>query len=143
MSYSENLRNKAKNSFGAAYFLYEQSEHYDWAVTISFYACLNIVKYKAFPLEYEKYHFATFEEFYDQWGGEGTVYSNKHTCIQHLTRELSSLKTINQEYRQLFDLSQTSRYDQYACSKEMAEEAIVLMKQIFKQCDTNKPKPKK
>lgn len=109
-STQENHKNHALHNEKVYQFLKQKKEFIDWRVTTSFYASLHFVEFKLFPLTTtfagKKETFQSIEEFRNFFGEK-----SKHAARVRAVKD--HLKECRTEYKELFDLSMTSRYRHY------------------------------
>lgn len=110
----------------------------DWVITTAFYAALNYVKHKVFPIgdmqSDGKFLFTyTFEDYLIQNNKER---EDKHSVIRTLVKQHCS--PIRAEYDKLLDMCWGARYVDYKRTPEEALAALELLSKIAHYCDKEK-----
>lgn len=109
-SSQENHKDQALHNEDVYNFLKQRKDFIDWRVTTAFYAALQFVEHKLFPLitsfAGKEETFNNIEEYRDFYGKR-----SKHVARVHAVK--TNIKSCRAEYKDLFDLSMNARYRQY------------------------------
>lgn len=132
--------NHALQNEKACNYLNASSEFPDWVITTAFYAALQFVMYKVFPLTLEDGNtFETLDEYRDYMASNHDKHgTSSHSILKKLLNKKFS--NIAAPYSELYDSCQNARYNNYDVSKEEVELALKNLAEIKKFCNTNKPK---
>ncbi len=112
---------------GAAHHLHQTNQFNDWTVTTAFYAALQFVKHKMFPMQIAGVTFDNFD-VYTQ-----TIFNrSKHGIVKDLLQRHH--RTIAGSYNNLFRKCHNARYINYQITDIEAQQAIELLAKIKRYC---------
>jgi len=107
----------------AALHLHQSNQFNDWTVTTAFYAALQFVKHKMFPMQIAGITYNSFDLY-----AQTITNRSKHGIVKDLLQRHH--RAIAGRYNNLFRKCHTARYVNYQITDTEAQQAIELLAEI-------------
>jgi hypothetical protein len=115
--------------------LLDDGQYNDWVVTTAFYSAVHFVEHALFPLIENGVEYLTYNEYWQIFFHPRHI--SKHDGKKRLVKQY--IPTVKNQYRELCDDCNNSRYNDYNVSDYNAKEAIKKAQAIKKACLAIKP----